>query len=98
MYAYFIQRHRRIRYFATFSWILHFIRDKTIKSLIARIICRPSGLFHYWCLLWMFTFHPVSETELHASVMLNDYLVYQRYKCPSFKSCALFLFFQHMEE
>ena len=45
MFAYFIQRRRRIRYFVTFSWISHFIRDQTIKSLIARIISRPSGLF-----------------------------------------------------
>ena len=68
------------------------------KGLIARIICRPSGLFHYWCLLWIFTLHSVSEAELHVSVLLDDHLIHQRYEHPRFKVRALFLFFQHTEE
>ena len=61
-------------------------------------LSRPSGLFHYWCLLWMLTFHLVFEAELHATVALDDYLIHQCHEHSQFKACEPFLFFQHMEE
>ena len=41
----------------------------------------------------MFTFHSVSETELHVSVVLDGHLIHQRHEHLRLKACAFLLFF-----
>ena len=55
-------------------------------------------IIHYWRLLWIFTFHPISEAKLHAPVALDDHLIHQRHERPQLKVHALFLFFKEFPQ